>query len=300
MAGGDFQGAETILMGISSESTAPYWVALSILTNRMAEFQRRLTAQKIKLQEERGHHLDYIRATVETVKTHLDKGEHTAAVEFVNATKAKRPLEPVLESLLAFVNRHAKTGRPESQDLEQTLDQIIKDAIAWKSARLVNTTAAYVAFLKESSESPFADEARARIIDLEVAEIRGTNAGTLPQATEISSVRGRTYSLVNIYNNTRHDLTLRYSGPDSFKVTFAPKEKGSIEVLVGKYSIAATVSASSVRNYAGTETSTGGNFQVEYYIQNSYLPEFRYTHPDRLVYGFEPWPRKRTLPIYLK
>jgi hypothetical protein len=124
---------------------------------------------------------------------------------------------------------------------------MVRDAAGWKSARLTHSTAAYLAFLSSSPTSPFAEEAKARLVDLEVADIRKRNPEALPRSEEVSAVRGRSYSVVNVHNNTSYQLTLRYSGPDTFKVLFAPNEKGSIEILVGKYSVAASVAAANVR-----------------------------------------------------
>jgi len=123
----------------------------------------------------------------------------------------------------------------------------------------------------------------------------------------VSSARGRNYSILNVHNDTSYELTLRYSGPDSFKVVFAPHEKGSLEVLVGKYSVAASVNAASVRNYAGEETSSGGNQQITFFIRSGNFP---YIPPLALpgfpgsggstISTFEAWPNKRALPAYLK
>jgi hypothetical protein len=107
---------------------------------------------------------------------------------------------------------------------------------------------------------------------------------------------------VNIHNDTKYNLTIRYSGPESFKVVFLPGEKGSVETLRGTYRVAASVDASNVKDYAGEEESDGGNYEVVYYISGPYsLP--RISLP-KLYFGsapkFEPWSTKRGVPDYLK
>ena len=173
-----------------------------------------------------------------------------------------------------------------------------------------------MSFLAAHPDSPFAEEAKVRIVDLEVGEMMRGEHGELPAADSVEAVPGRTYSVVNIHNDTAYELTLRYSGPDSFKVVFDPNEKGSVEVLVGKYDIAASVNAAHVQNYAGKEESKGDNAEMRYYINTTYTGVHGYVPltgyvPDLSGLGggygglseppkFEPWPCKRRLPDYLK
>ncbi len=47
--------------------------------------------------------------------------------------------------------------------------------------------------------------------------------GDLPAAERKEAVLGRLYATVNIENETEYELTIRYSGCDSFKVVFKPE-----------------------------------------------------------------------------
>lgn len=125
----------------------------------------------------------------------------------------------------------------------------------------------------------------------------------------------RSYSVVSIHNDTEHDMTLRYSGPDSFEVVFAPNEKASLEILIGIYKVAASVTALNVIPYAGEYRSTGSDGVAGYYIGNQFDagldeggslkgPRPRHSRrPTNLtkedLEGL-PWPCKRLLPAYLK
>ena len=86
-----------------------------------------------------------------------------------------------------------------------------------------------------------------------------------------------------------------------------------VEILVGKYSVAASVAAANVKDYAGQEDSTGGNFVVTYYIQQQHGQYGQY--PSWMTEGpvlglpssnrepakvFQAWASKRSLPSYLK
>jgi hypothetical protein len=176
----------------------------------------------------------------------------------------------------------------------------------WESALKRDSIKGYADFLKKHPHSPFGDKAKAKVVDLEVSDILRKPHGQLPAASRISGGGGRTYSVLNIHNETRYNLTVRYSGPESFKVVFSANEKGSIEVLRGSYKIAASVDAPNVKDYAGEETPDGGNYEVEYYIVTSGpfgVTPSRLSLP-RIYYGtaprFAPWPNKRSVPDYLK
>jgi len=164
----------------------------------------------------------------------------------------------------------------------------------WERTLKVNTIKGYADFLKSHPNSPFTEKAKGKIVDIEVSEIMQEEHGQLPPSDKISDSPGRTYSVVNVYNNTRYSLTIRYSGPESFKVNFSPGEKASIEILRGNYKVAASVDATHVQNYAGDETLDGGNYEVEYYIAPPYKVVTK-------TFGeFKRWPTKRRVPKYLK
>jgi hypothetical protein len=180
------------------------------------------------------------------------------------------------------------------------------DSSEWEKALKMNTIRGYADFIEQHPHSPFADKAKGKIVDIEVSDILRRPHGQLPSANRISGGGGRTYSVVNIHNDTRYNLTIRYSGPESFKVVFSPNEKGSIEVLRGSYKVAASVDATNVKDYAGEETSDGGNYEVEYYIVTTGPFGFSPPRisPPQIYYGsapgFECWPSKRSVPDYLK
>ena len=174
------------------------------------------------------------------------------------------------------------------------------DESDWEEAVKVNTIAGYEEFLQKHPQSPLAEKARGKIVDLEVATILGRSPGQIPSPKKVSEAGNRAFSVVNIHNNTAYNLTIRYSGPDSFKVTFSPHEKGSIEVLRGSFKVAASVDAPNVREYAGDGKSDGGNYEVEYYIVTTNAFGFSPPRIPRISYGpapkFEPWPKKRAVP----
>ena len=62
---------------------------------------------------------------------------------------------------------------------------------------------------------------------------------------------------IEIYNNTKYILTVRYSGVESMKIVLSPKEKKTINLKNGDYRVTASVNAANVTNYAGKEKLEG-------------------------------------------
>jgi hypothetical protein len=192
------------------------------------------------------------------------------------------------------------------------------DLSKWEMAQKENTIKSYSNFIKENPNSFYAKSARAKIVDLEVSDIIKRPHGELPPPEKIINEVGRPYSIVDIFNNTKYSITIRYSGPDSFKIIFAPGEKKSIQVLNGKYRVTASANAINVRNYAGEEVFDGSNYDVTYYIKsysynvNTYQPntnsKFFQQEPSRKTFPeyegdlnnqpVESWPIRKTFPEY--
>jgi hypothetical protein len=264
------------------------------LRGRLVEVRQKARAERQDIEERR--YVRRLRSLLQPVRASLREGDWGQALRLLRKAVAEDGgREPVLQSILASLERRAGVAGGD-----RVFEEMIRDGPAWKSTRLADTLAAYQEFLSGHPHSPFRGEAEARVVDLEVSEIFRGDHGSLPPAEEKTSVEGRAYSVVNVANDTAYPLTLRYSGPDSFKVVFAAGEKGSVEVGVGSYKVTASVSAAHVRNYAGQEKSSGGNYEVTYYITGGFAPLPR---PQIVLPGvreFERWPTKRSAPDYLK
>ena len=92
--------------------------------------------------------------------------------------------------------------------------------------------------------------------------------GSLPGMDKTSySSSGK--NTISVRNDTQYTLTLLYSGPDSKRLVLSPRSSGTVYLPNGSYRVAASVAAANVRSYAGTETLTGGSYDVSYYISTS-------------------------------
>ena len=104
---------------------------------------------------------------------------------------------------------------------------------------------------------------------MEVDEIFKGDHGKLPSMNKTSiTTNYSTTSKIEILNNTKYNLTIRYSGPESIKVVFAPSQKKTITLKQGNYRVTASVNVADIRNYAGSEKVDGGwVYGIEYYIE---------------------------------
>ena len=140
----------------------------------------------------------------------------------------------------------------------------------WEKARKINTIASYKAYLKKYPNGSYSSEAEEKIIDLEVSSIMAGKHGELPAPQR--SYSGDIYKTttdISITNNTQYTLTVLYSGPSSRKIVISPGYSNSIILNPGYYKVAARVSATNVRPFAGTSDLKSGNYSSNFYIRST-------------------------------
>lgn len=302
LARGDLPAAEEGLKEVEAKLSALAAPGrTSVLSPRIASVRQQAQKLRTELDRIRKVFADAVQSLAIAMQQAIERRDAVAATAAAAQARLRGgQSNPVVRSFSLFAQRQIKLGTLRGAALAQVIARMQEQAAEWHTTRGADQVAAYIAFLRTYPQSPYGEEARARIVDLEVAEIRRSRPPSLPAATEVSSAPGRTYSVINVHNSTSYELTLRYSGPDSFMVILTPNEKSSIELLVGKYIVAASVKAANVRNYAGDQDSTGGNFQVTFYIQSSLYGNLPALLPPAPLLGFTPWPLKRALPAYLR
>lgn len=174
---------------------------------------------------------------------------------------------PDIASLHIFIENYPETNNSELA--REQLNQL--DEQAWQEACSEHSIEAYNSYLEVLPAGLHATEAEEKIVDLEVEAIFRGDYGSMPPMDKIRTLTGNsTMNQIEIYNNTSYNLTLLYSGPKSIKIIISPKERQKFELPNGKYRIAASVDASNVGNFAGTEKLEGGFYSVEYYIYTRY------------------------------
>lgn len=159
------------------------------------------------------------------------------------------------------------------RDADQRIEDINSrlwgtDSQAWKTAQNQNTLTAYNRYLELFPKGAHAKAADKKVIDLSVTNIFAGDHGTLP-GMDRTSYSSSGSNIITVSNDTQYTLTLLYSGPDSKRLVLSPRSSGSVRLPNGTYRVAASVAATNVRSYAGTETLSGGGYDVSYYISSS-------------------------------
>ena len=144
----------------------------------------------------------------------------------------------------------------------------LKEEKDWYNTEKVGSIGAYKNHIKKYPYGKYSTKAKKKIIDLEVDEIFEGDHGTLPPMNQVSTrYNYATTNKLEIFNDTKYILTVRYSGPESKKAVIYPRKKSTITLKNGSYRITASVNAASVQNYAGTEKLEGGEYSEKFYIK---------------------------------
>ena len=146
---------------------------------------------------------------------------------------------------------------------------------AWTTAQSLDNIAGYERYLSLFPNGKHRSAADKKVIDMTVASTFAGEHGSLPEMDQVGYGEGST-SYVSVTNSTSYTLTLMYSGNESKRLVLSPNSTGSVRLKNGSYRIAASVSASNVSKYAGTETLNGGSYEVEYYISTTTVPSYRH------------------------
>lgn len=199
------------------------------------------------------------------------------------STKALSTVDSICDSLYKVANKKSTVaGWKQYQklvptdyfrDSETKIEDIENQAWnteskAWKIALSENTISAYTKYKSLYPNGAHIALCEKNLIDLEVARVYAGDHGSLPEL-EQTGYGGGTTSFITVTNSTSYVLTLLYSGPDSKRLVIPAGGTSSVRLKNGRYKIAASVSASNVSNYAGSESLQGGSYSANYYISSS-------------------------------
>lgn len=146
---------------------------------------------------------------------------------------------------------------------------------SFEYAKKLDTIEAYQQFIEASDNPEEKEQARKRIIDLEVANIaRGKHSDLSAQHNNPYRYSSSGYADISIKNSTDYPITVMYSGRDSQKLIIPAGHTQSIHIQAGNYSIAVTTEQPNVIPFYGNETIASGGFEITYYIRSNkdYLP----------------------------
>jgi hypothetical protein len=168
-----------------------------------------------------------------------------------------------LDALLQFT-----AGYPRSPHLLQA-DSLMEKLQAekdWLETQRLGTGEAFQNFIKKYPKTVFTAKAESTLIALEVTGILSKEHSTLPSPQRLTAT-GSNMSSVEIENQTRYTLTVRYSGKDSKRLTVRANDKISVTLANGGYRVAASVSAYNVVPFAGDQVLEGGEYSSRYFIR---------------------------------
>ena len=136
------------------------------------------------------------------------------------------------------------------------------EASAWKTAVSRSNQHAYTKYLELYPNGKHSKQAVEWLVD----NVYSGSYGSLPSMEKVGFSQS-SRSTIKVSNGTGYKLTVLYSGKDSKGLVIQPGGSASLNLPNGSYRVAASVTASNVRSFAGSEHLTGGNYEVSYYIE---------------------------------
>jgi hypothetical protein len=243
---------------------------LENLISRYATFEEILEAQelllisKLRLIIIRINEAKTIDSVLILIKNNTDPEIAIAASnrveELINKAKSIQELEDYLNQ--NKINEHSDLANNKINELKEN-----KEQEAYASALKNKTSDEWKKFLDTYPNHKNKNDIEKEIIKLEVTEIFNGDYGEIPTSQLLGS-KNNSQSVIDIENKTRYTLTLRYFGPTVEKISIPPYGKQTLKLKSGVYKIAASVNASNVRNFAGTE-NLFGEYSSGYYISSS-------------------------------
>lgn len=176
--------------------------------------------------------------------------------------------QPYIEAAIAGLNlEKQKLAYRRNERMKKAQKDWSSEPNAWEATTKNGTLAMYRQYLKLYPDGAHESQAKKKIIDLEVADVFSSgNYGKLPPMDTKNSRKSASV-MVTISNDTQYTLTLLYSGIESKRIVINSRGIQNVRLKSGSYHIVASVTASGIRNFAGTEDLSGGNYSVSYYIR---------------------------------
>lgn len=194
------------------------------------------------------------------VRSQIRARGHEMAFEAAMAEDSEKALEE-------FVAKYP--GSIFHSRVEQRLRELLERYRDWSYVQRIDSKEGYERYLQLEPEGQYSQNAKRRLIDLEVDDILTGDVGELPDLQPLQFSTRNRIAEVEVKNDTQYTLTVRYSGPDSQKHVIPPRRTISFSIAKGKYRVAASVDASRVRPYAGSEEITYDQYGSSFYIQTT-------------------------------
>lgn len=244
-------------------------------------------------------------AQMEDYATRLPRGKHTDACEHSFSSLVCQARSTDLTFLIGARYLKAFPSGPGLADVDNALwgqchslaqiDEYLRllpqgrhaTDVDDKSWNLIGSTDDIEAYQRRFPNGKHLAEVDARRTQLAFAH--AGQAGQLPQSDRVEGSGKTGVSVYYLDNDTGKELTIRFMGPETFSLTFAPGERAGIELRDGTYEEMAEVLDRDVRPYKGRESFGSGKYVVTFYISQGIAPP-------RVQFGgvsVDGWPIKR-------
>ncbi|RPI03312.1 MAG: hypothetical protein EHM72_01865 [Calditrichaeota bacterium] len=166
------------------------------------------------------------------------------------------------DALLEFLSNFPQS--PHGNTADSLLDYLQAELDGPKTQQQATSDAFHRFSDKDSGTT--AVQAESLAIANEVAGILSKDHTTLPAAQRLSASAGD-QNVIEIENQTRYNLTVRYSGPQSKRLNLPPRTTLELILPNGEYRVAASVNAGGIIPFAGVQRLEGGEYSSRYFIR---------------------------------
>ena len=203
--------------------------------SEVLEAQELLIAAKIKLIIIKIQEANNIQTILVLIENNINPDIAIAASnkieELIKNSENIEQLEDYLNQNKA--KEHASLASNKIEELKEKEKQE-----AYASAVESKSSSQWKKFLEDYPNHAQKNDIEKRIIMLEVSEIFRGEYGEIP-TSQLSGAINNSESVIDIKNETKYTLTLRYSGPDIKKISISPYQNQIVRLKSGTYKIAA-------------------------------------------------------------
>ena len=192
--------------------------------------------------------------------------------------RAKERVEHICDSLftiavesgtkdgwLSYQNSVPKEYSKKVIEKNKALESIfISEETAWNYCESIRIVPFYEEYLRRYPNGDNSSIAEKRIVEILMEQVQNSEYGNLPQMDKILA-KSQSTSEITIGNNTRHLLTMIFSGKDSKRVIINPNNVGDVSLRNGEYKMAVILDDPEETCFAGVHNLDGGFYDVEYY-----------------------------------
>ena len=191
--------------------------------------------------------------------------ERIEELELKNWEKDKKGLHSLSE-----INRYRATLHSETA--RKLVDKLYNEvSLSFSHACEVDSREAYERFISHSTNRREIEQAKKRLVDLEVRDIAAARHSYYPADNHASYRRNSSgYASIEIENATSYTITVMYSGPDSTKVSVPARQTRKVRIKSGSYKVAVTTEQPNILPFYGSSDFSSGSYSEEFYIQTSY------------------------------